>query len=89
MQVEQGELGSTGAITATVISIANVPIGVELAFYIKVVSGSLKIGEGSVNASAYAFTSADTVLPIFCKNGELYVQQAAVGDTWVMTAGPA
>lgn len=85
MDVEQGEAASTGTTTDTAVTVTNASGSFELSFFVKCITGTLKIGKGSVNASAHAFGPTDVIPPIGCKNGELHVQQGSAGDTWVVT----
>ena len=87
MDAVQGQLitGLT-ADTATVITLTDINTTIEeRAFYMKVISGTVKYGRHGVHASAHGWTSAADAPPILCKNGELYVSAADAGDTFVVT----
>ena len=83
MNAEQGELITAGATTAQALTITNATDKFDIVFYIKVISGTIKIGKGSVNAAAHGFTG--DIPPISCRNGQLYFQAASALDTFVVT----
>jgi hypothetical protein len=91
MNKVQGELITAGAgfATAEEIVLTDVDQNEQKAFYLKVVTGTVKMGVGEVTANAHGWTSADVVPPITCKNGKLYFTAAASTDTFVVTASPA
>lgn len=91
MNKVQGELITAGAgfATAEKITLTDIDLNESKAFYVKVVSGTVKLGVGEVTANAHGWTSADTVPPITCKNGNLYFTAASALDTFVVTASPA
>jgi hypothetical protein len=89
MNVAIGELASTGTTADTAITITNtagVALAGHLDFFLKVVSGTVKIGIGSIPTTAQGWTSSDVVLPVTCYNGKLHLKQAANGDTWTLSA---
>jgi hypothetical protein len=63
----------------------NPPVNGNVTFFIKVVSGSVKVGVNAVPATAYPFATTDTVPPITCLNGQLHVKSTANTDTIVIT----
>lgn len=80
------EAGSTNdtAIVATNSDGKSVGDG-YLTFFIRVITGTIKFGVGSVHADAYGWAAGEDVHPITCINGELYFKAASATDTFVIT----
>ena len=83
----QGEELTLGTTSAVNIVLTDVDKNEKKTFFIKVTSGSVKVGVGSIAAGAKAWGTTDTVNPYNCFNGELYVQGGA-SDKIVVTATP-
>jgi hypothetical protein len=89
MNGTQGSLLTAGSTDATVIVLTDVDYNEKKNFFVKVVSGTIKLGIGAEAAAAnHGWTSSDVVLPFSCKNGELYFDAASALDTFVVTATP-
>ncbi len=87
MTGKQGQLLSAGNTTSTQVvltDLLNKPG--QYNFFIKVVSGTIKFGVGGADSNQHGWTSSDTVVPIVCENGDLYVLQGTNGDTFVIGA---
>jgi len=55
-----------------------------LTYYIKVLTGTVKFGIGSVGATAYGVTSADGVWIMECGREQLFYEAASGTDTFVV-----
>ncbi len=88
MNVRVGEVASTGNTSATQIVVTDKRadiIGQAVTHFIKVESGTVKFSIGSAPAAGNkAWASTDTIPPITCNIGELYCQQTAAGDTFIV-----
>lgn len=88
MNVRVGEVASTGNTSATQVVVTDKRpdiIGQAIAHFVKVESGTVKVSVGSApHASNKAWSSTDTIPPITCQIGELYVQQTGAGDTFLV-----
>jgi len=79
-----GEQITPGVTTAVAITITDDGTTQEVNHFIKVIAGTIKFGRGSVHANAHGFTSTDTVPPIKCRAGELFVKCASITDKLVI-----
>lgn len=86
MDVKQGQKASTGTTTATQINITDLIGPGPYDFFVKVITGTVKVGIGTVPSTQHGWTSSDVVVPISGENGNLYVLQAANGDEFVIGA---
>jgi hypothetical protein len=89
MNAAIGELVEAGSTNATQLITTNSEGTVKSSSYqthfVKVVSGTVKLGVNGVHADAHGWTSSDVIPPITCLNGELYFMAAANTDTFVVT----
>lgn len=84
LDVANGDLVTIGSTTATAIKV-NKKASDYTTFTITVISGTLKVGVGSVSSNAYAFPAASKII-ISCNNGSLYVKAGSNTDTFAITA---
>lgn len=85
----QGQPLSAAATTATQIVLTDIDFHENKNWFPKVISGTIKFGVGAAAAAAnHGFTSSDVIPPFSCRNGELYCDQAADADTFVITCTP-
>ncbi|HUQ67171.1 MAG TPA: hypothetical protein VM101_13500 [Flavitalea sp.] len=88
MNAVQGELITSGSTNTTQLVLTDVDKNERKAFFMKVVSGTVKFGVNDAIAAANGWTSSDTIPPISCFNGELYFDATGASDTFVVTATP-
>ncbi len=91
MNAVQHEVITAGAgfATAEELVLTDVDQNERKAFFLRVLTGTIKVGVNDVTANAHGWTSSDTVPPISCKNGELQFTAAASTDTFILSASPA
>lgn len=53
-------------------------------FFIKVISGTVQFGVGSIDANAKGWTSSDVIPPLTCGLTELYFKASGGSDTFVI-----
>lgn len=82
MTVNNGDLVTIGSTNATQIILSSTSKSYT-SYCITVVSGTLKVGEKSISANAYAYPTGQIL--ISCNNGDLYVQAGSSSDTFAIT----
>jgi hypothetical protein len=85
MNTVSGALVTAGSTDVTQLLVTDKPRQSEiLTFYIKIVSGTVKFGIGTVSGSAHGWTSTDGNIVFECKHDELYFDAASAVDTFVV-----
>ena len=85
MNALTGEVITSGSTNATNIIITDKPYESHFhTFFIKVITGTVQFGIGSIDADAKGWTSSDTIPPIVCAKDQLYFKAAANTDTFVI-----
>lgn len=89
MNVALGQTAQAGSTSDTAITVTdtdgNSVSDGYVTYFIRVITGTLKFGVGSVHADAYGWGAGEDVHPITCFNGNLYFKAAASTDTFVVT----
>lgn len=86
LNVSNGDLVTIGSTSPTSIFVTNASTkgGDYTTFTITVVSGTLKVGNNSISANAYAWPVSSKII-ITCANGNLFVQAGSNTDTFAIT----
>lgn len=84
MNAVNGELVTAGTTNPTPLMITDATKNEPIDYYITVVTGTLKVGIGSVHANAYPYPAGGKI-PIRCFNGQLHFVAGSGADTFVTT----
>jgi hypothetical protein len=86
MNAVQHEEITAGSMDATALTMTDAgPVSNEVVHYIRVTSGTIKFGKGSVHATAVGYVPGDTVPPTECRPGQLYFKASNGADKFTVT----